>query len=174
MSRLDDELRMAFRREPAPPGFTENLLERVREGNIQRVSRRRETGWWRLVIGWFEMSNSRLARSAATVLAILVLALLAYKMTPRSRERGKTAVIQTPQEPRNEQGASPAPIPPDDGIVAGDSQPRPIKVVTTGVRHRLPQPSSEAEAAKEQVMLALHIASSTLGDAQRLVREGEE
>jgi hypothetical protein len=179
MSRLDDELKMAFRREPAPNGFTERVMERVLQQQVEMESRRQKS-WFRLLIGWLGGGNRRMLELAALALLLIAIGLIAY---------GVFHVPQPEQIAKAEPGQGPAKLPDSvptqpPGPVEKMAQQGPaVTTVRTGrsfsprPRHQThvkAAPSVEAEAAKEQVMLALHIASSTLGDAQRSVQEDED
>lgn len=55
MKELDDDLRDALRREPAPPGFAERVLrhaeEQARRQDVDRP-RLQSLGWRRPIVGW--------------------------------------------------------------------------------------------------------------------------
>lgn len=173
MSRLDDELKLAFRREPAPTDFTDRVIQRVRLERRPSVVQQ-SSGWWRQLIRWFDTRNLRLVQVGAVALLLIALLAVAYRIshvTPPAETAVDNPGVQSKPEPIPLTPVTPVPsVSPDLSVV-------PVRTPTTQpprIRHIQNAPSSEAEAAKEQVMLALQIASSTIGDAQRSVQEGEE
>jgi hypothetical protein len=81
MDNLENELRAAFRREAAPPGFAERVLARV------NPEPRPRPGWWRApAVRW--------ALAAALLVAFVAGGLVAYQSWRRARgERAREQVI---------------------------------------------------------------------------------
>lgn len=174
MSRLDDELKMAFRRQPAPAGFADKVMESIAAQRPVRESR--EPGrWWRSLFGWF--GGNRLLQAAVVAMLLIAIVVVAYRMFAippvRQMARGNERVETPPPEgPATRPGLPTDPVRDQRTSNTADSP-----AVTSRVRVPPRRPevthADEAEAAKEQVMLALQIASSTLADAQRSVQEDE-
>ncbi|HLF83558.1 MAG TPA: hypothetical protein VI837_05230 [Blastocatellia bacterium] len=175
MSRLDDELRRAFRREQPPADFTARLLERVAQQPAPKAP------WWHRLA--MLPDPPKLRWVAIGVTASLLLAIGAAQYSRLNQvvvdDGGKIA--------KNE----PAPEPGSTGSVTADKDHAPQDVANTtekpaqnikpaapsSTNHRLAQARhresrelrAEGEAAKEKLMLALSIASSALSDAQKAV-----
>jgi hypothetical protein len=194
MNRLEEELRITLRREPAPAGFVEKIVERVAKEPVKSRSSFLDR-WRQAWFGWFEISRPAMRGAVAAAVILLAVGLLAFWMT-RSGERAATSdqeqVAQTaPANPaasdsraeqRTPQPNAGSVDPGDSRLVRTRAEPsKSRRIVRTQSDSRVrnaPEriqhhPSSEAEAAKEQVMLALQIASSTLGDVQRSVQEAD-
>lgn len=87
MKELDDELRRALRREPAPEGFADRVLERSRESKAPAVVLRPRWGRWRI-----SRPIVRLAAAAAIIAAIGVgVAYRNYEQARAERARGEAA-----------------------------------------------------------------------------------
>jgi len=177
MSRLDDELKIAFKRKDAPPDLLARVLARLDEP--APVIKR---SWRDRLASFFGIGDMRLV--AAAVAALLVVAIAAaWYLAPRER-----AVDSTPQTAQKETAPDKADprVHADEGV---KNQPAPQEVqpknqgkVATGkpggvrrasnlvARGVRPKVSPEAEAAKEKVMYALQIASDTLNDVQRVIQ----
>ena len=83
MSRLEDELRNAYRREQPPAGFEARLMARLGE--------RRES-LWRRILGALSTPVWRVACAGA--LSLVVVAGLHYQQEQRERVRGEEAKRQ--------------------------------------------------------------------------------
>jgi len=172
MSRLDDELRKAFRRELPSADFAERVLKAVAAAPPPRRK------WWDELLSLLATPKVRLV--AVGVAATLLIVLWATQ----SRR------LQGPDHDRADSRAGvvePAPVPdtpPTKDVgpgvngrgLAGGARPRPHHRMRHDgqVSERRPQVAkSEGEIAKEQLMLALHIAGASLNEAQRMVKAGE-
>ena len=188
MSRLEEELKMAMRREPAPPGFVERVIDRVNSEPPARIRTGRK-GWRSLfasLFGRLELPRLNVAQAALAFAVVIAITVAAFFLTRPAHQPGPLQAGGGPaaagEEParKNENVAPNSPA--NSHVELKDSKPRPKEnrafkhsVFVSKVNQReetkqQPQPSSEAEAAKEQVMLALQLVSSTLGDAQRSVQ----
>jgi hypothetical protein len=193
MSRLDDELRNAFRREPPPPDFTVRLLERIAQQPAPRPR------WWQRLAMLVEPPKLRWV--AIGVTASLLLAIGAAQYSKYSRLH---------QAPVNDNGQIAGTLPaPEDGIKrtepaaaapgsdraqhqaqhqaqpgaaspghvskrprsAGSSSTNRRLAVARDQRERERELRIEGEAAKEKLMLALSIASATLNEAQKAIHD---
>lgn len=178
MSRLDDELRKAFKREQPSVDFTARLLERVA---LQPTPKAR---WWQRLAMLLEPPKLRWVAIGVTASLLLAIGAAQYsrlhqvvvnddgqiaKNEPSPEASGKDAV---------KQGSDHYPWAPRDSV---NPQPAPIikRAAPSSTNHRLAQARhqedrelrAEGEAAKEKLMLALSIASSALSDAQKAVRD---
>ena len=142
MSKFDDELKLALRREEPSPGFTDRVMARIQAmeqlsvGNEQEKQREKslrrdgETegprDWWRRIAVALRPPQLRWAM-AATMAAVLVAGIVGVT---RYREHQRQMAEIAAQE--------------------------------------------EGQRAKEQVMLAMRIASAKLNAAQRKVKEASE
>jgi hypothetical protein len=177
MSRLDDELRMAFRRERPPVDFTDRVLERIARQPAPRLR------WWQSLAALFQPPKLRWVAIGATAALLVAIGAAQYaRLRPVVIDDSDTVAIEKPaaeSTPAPDGTNSPGPA---REAPAPKLEPRPhrsfnhrLVAVSNRTRNNTrPQDrvvNPEAEAAKEKVMLALHIASTTLGDAQRAIRE---
>jgi hypothetical protein len=163
MSDLEKELGLALRREEPPEGFAERVLARIAEEPpaIPR-SRRRP----RVLYG--------MAATAAAAAIAGVFALGAWRVAsplPGTDTAGPQQVADTAPAPDIE------PVPPtkEPRVVPPPlSRRAPTKTKRPGATHRRSTPRkeettlAEARHAQEQLMLALRIASDSLGTARRM------
>ncbi len=198
MSRLDDELRLIYGRKEPSHDFTDRVMERIAQQSMARESMARESRpralWWQQLAEMFTVPKVRWA--AAGVAASLVIAVLIaqYGKTPQTAsEQGgpvtasngaaNTAAANTAAA--NSGAASGAsgklavdaphkePVIAPRRPVAAKKNIRPAQRIT---ERQKPAPQdqnliAEGEAAKQRLMLALQIASSTLGEAQRIIHD---
>ena len=165
MSRLDDELKIAFRRQEPSPDFTARLIERINSSPAPRPDFRQR------LAAWFSMPRFRWAAAGATAVILIAIGAALYQTTVR--EGGKLAAVKpaitgTDQINGWEDKAS---------EVAAVKQPGPNLHEPKKFRPRAvaikreTRPSPEAEAAKERVLFALQIAGATFNDAQRAIQD---
>jgi hypothetical protein len=177
MSRLDDELRNAFRREQVPTGFTERVLERIAQQPAPRPS------WWRRLAMLLEPPRLRWVAIGVTASLLLALGAAQYgKLRRVTIEEGdKTSATQSSS------GKSTSSVKPGGEVAQKDVKgPSPessrnakrnaaLRRQLALARQQKEQKEQElraqAEAAKEKLMLALHIASNALNDAQKAVHD---
>ena len=172
MSRLDDELRNAFKREQPPADFTARVLERVaRQPEPQR-------SLWQRLAALVEPPKMRWVAIGVTAALLIAIGAAQYSRLANKvvDDTGKLSQAGPPPEEKKapvNQGEV------DSVITHRNSVAVPKKHTLSLKRHQLAtaQPAkdkemkSEAEAAKDKLMLALSIASSTLNDAQKAVHD---
>ena len=195
MSRLDDELKIAFRREAPSADFAARVLARINEAPAPQPQ---PTVWQRLA-GLFAMPTLRYAAVGAVALLLIIIG-LALLRTPRTA--GVAPAPQVAGSPDNPASAAPGadPTAPEknggslnakSNAPGGDSG-APARSATaqthvgppprTGDGHRQAHhhapvvaqqapPSAEAEAAKEKVLFALQVTSEALNDVQRAISD---
>ena len=191
MSRLDDELKIAFRRQEPSPDFAARVLARLDEAPAAPA----RPGLWQRLSGMFAMPAWRFAAvTAVAVLLVLVgIALLRSRPTA-SGEKESSALAAAPEKANNGTAKAPEKTPVNkDGLSVPDhstqavatpanasaNNPPPPRAVKSyhQIHHHAPviaqqaPPSAEAEAAKEKVMFALQITSEALNDAQRAISD---
>jgi hypothetical protein len=179
MSRLDDELRMAFRREQPSVDFTDRVLERIARQPVPKLK------WWQTLAALFQPPKLRWVAIGVTAALLVAIGAAQYaKLHPAViDDSGKRAGA-----PKAEGGSNAAG---DDSVGTPDAihqapapklEPKPQRKIErhlVAVSSRKPHNARpkdrvinpEGEAAKEKVMLALHITSETLNEAQRAIRD---
>lgn len=183
MSRLDDELRNAFRREEPPVDFTARLLELVALRPVPKVR------WWQRLAMLLEPPKLRWVAIGVTASLLLSIGAAQYhKMRLAAVGVGeKVAKIDAPPEAGSTPGVYPEDTNPSlTGVI--NTQKAAPKFIKRTAPPRTPQRLAlvrlqkerglkereltvEGEAAKEKLMLALSIASSALSDAQKAVHD---
>lgn len=180
MSRLDDELRKAFRREQPSADFTARLLERVAQQPQPKAR------WWQRFATLLDPPQLRWVAIGVTASLLLAIGAAQYSRLNQAvvSDNGEVAtVVATPEEGVNtpEQAGAPAednvapPKEENSGLILKRSYKRgsrPGKQQLETPRARQERElRAEGEAAKETLMFALSIASSTLSDAQKAVHD---
>ncbi|HYV05829.1 MAG TPA: hypothetical protein VFB82_14640 [Blastocatellia bacterium] len=180
MSRLDDELRMAFRREQPPVDFTDRVLAKIARQPAPRVS------WWQRLAESLQPPKLKWVAIGATAALLVAIGAAQYaKLHPTmTDDSGKVAVDNKPQAGEAAKDGGSKTTSPIQEVPAPKLAPSPansrhhIVAVSNRAPRRTPHTdrvvNPEAEAAKEKVMLALHITSTTLNDAQRAIADDEE
>ncbi|HSE98769.1 MAG TPA: hypothetical protein VLD57_10945 [Blastocatellia bacterium] len=176
MSRLDDELRLAYRRREPPPDFLDRVMSEVAAPPVAKRN------WRQIVLSLFQPPRIRwVAIGFATAMAVMI-GSLQYQNVQQSDGSKETAVVTDappapvapPALPDREPDKHGVVIDPVDSVAPDRIKKQPRKV------NRLRRPpvdnasqlaQKEGEAAKERLMLALHIASQTLNEAQKIIRE---
>jgi negative regulator of sigma E activity len=195
MSRLDDELKVAFQRQEPSADFTAHVLARLNEAPAPQV---RPTLWQRFA-GVFAMPALRYAAVGAMALLLIIIGLtLLRSQRTAGVENNPPQVAGSPGNPASEKRGTGSAAPdqslpgkaatgkPEDGTNASTSStaaqnhaelsPRPIGG-RRQIHHHAPviarqtPPSAEAEAAKEKVLFALQITSEALNDVQRAISD---
>jgi hypothetical protein len=168
MNDLEKELGLALRREDPPEGFADRVLARVANeprseaAPVLPFARRRS---------W--------VYAVAAAAAVLVFAFGVWRVaTPSQPAVVGSAAAPYAERPKQPDTANPPPVVLTPHVVA---PPPLVRVATPRTPRRAPvrrtarprnDPSlAEAERAKDQLMLALRIASDQLGSARRLVLE---
>jgi hypothetical protein len=180
MSRLDDELRNAFRREPPATDFTERLLARVAQLPAPKPR------WWQRLATLLEPPKLRWIAIGVTASLLLAIGAAQYSKLHRVvvNDDHQIANVTPPSEADGKSS------PPVAGTVGGEqaqlnpgvsgAAPKPRRNdFVSSTTHRLALARSqkqrelrvEGEAAKEKLMLALYIASSALNDAQKAIHD---
>lgn len=180
MSRLDDELRKAFRREQPSADFTARLLERVAQQPEPK------TRWWQRLATLLDPPKLRWVAIGVTASLLLAIGATQYSRLNQTvvRDNGEVAkVVALPEErvETSERATAPA----EDKVARPKEENYVLILKGSNKRgsrsgnQRLGTPRArqerelraEGEAAKETLMFALSIASSTLSDAQKAVHE---
>ena len=195
MSRLDDELRLIYGRKEPSHDFTDRVMERIAQQSAPRKSHAR-LGWWQQFAEMFTLPKVRWV--TAGFAASLVIAVLAaqYGRTPQvANEPGEAVAASNgaansgaantgsansgmPSGAGRQAVVTPTP----ERLHANVKQPQPVAVkrnirAPQRVKERQkPQVRDEnliakGEAARQRLLLALQIASSTLGEAQRIIHD---
>jgi len=175
MSRLDDELRKAFRRETPSADFTERVLKAVAAAPAPRRK------WWDELLSLLSTPKVRLvAVGVAATLLIVLWATQSRRISGPGPDNRHSTAESVPQVPAPENRM---PAPPHETTaganehrVASGARPRSHHRIRHDgqVSERRPEVAkSEGEIAKEKLMLALHIAGASLNEAQRMVKAGE-
>lgn len=179
MSRLDDQLREAFRREPPSADFTARVLERVAARPASRLS------WWRRLAALLEPPKLRWVAIGATAALLLAIGAAQYGRLRQEAFKGdpQVAGAVSPSQEGGKSTVSPerGDRPDETGLLAPKLQRSPNRRLhpashrTDIAQGRKRQElKTEEEAAKEKLMLALHIASATLNEAQKAVHDDGE
>src|SRR2546422_97180 len=180
MSRLDDELRNAFRRESPPADFAERLLARVAQQPA------RQPRWWQKLAMLLDPPKLRWVAIGVTASLLLAIGAAQYsrlhqvvlndngiaKNDPAPEASSKDSVIAERDHPR--QDAPIITVKPANHIkrVAPSSTNPSANHRLAQARHQVdPELQAEGEAAKEKLMLALFLASSALNDAQKAIHD---
>lgn len=173
MSRLDDELRVAFKREQPPADFTTRVLERVARQPEPRQS------WWQRLAAMLEPPKLRWVAIGVTASILLAIGASQWSRLNRKAMTEDNTVAHVTA--RTDDG-----VKPDNSVSSTPTQQSPKPVVQPGQKVKRPPRLSEqsmaqiakdrelraeGEAAKEKLMMALSIASSTLNDAQKAVHD---
>jgi len=174
MSRLDDELRKAFRREQPSVDFTTRLLERVARQPSPKAR------WWDRLAMLLDPPKLRWVAIGVTASLLLAIGAAQYGRLHQIviNDDGKISQATPPPEEGNKN-----PVSPDQNNDRREKMrprlPQSKRVVHPSPNHRLAlarhkeerELRAEGEAAKEKLMLALSIASSALSDAQKAVHD---
>ena len=171
MSRLDDELRKAFRRETPSAEFTERVLKAVAAAPPPRRK------WWDELLSLLATPKMRLVAVGVAVSLLVVLwATQSNRVQVPDKKDSRAGIVEP---------VSPAPYnntaAPNEVANKGTEKerfvpPHPSQSPIKPRRHVSERPEvakSEGEIAKEQLMLALYIASASLNEAQRMVKAGD-
>ena len=178
MSRLDDELRRAFRREQPSANFTARLLERAAQQPSPKAP------WWRRAAMLLDPPTLRWVAIGAAASLLLAIGVAQYSRLHRAAvdDQGKIAT----NDPAPQASGAGSVTPKGDENSAREvaqTAPEPAQPIKraagSSTNHRLARatsqqdrgPQAEGEAAKEKLMLALAIASSALNDAQKAVHD---
>ncbi|HJQ22539.1 MAG TPA: hypothetical protein VKA60_01400 [Blastocatellia bacterium] len=167
MSRLDDELKVAFQRREPSADFAARVLARLDEAPLKLAP----PSLWQRLADWFAVPAWRFAAAGAMALLLVVIGFVVMRAQRATNfEQATPAVIATT-------GNTPSVL--DDGVKvplnSAVAQSGPVRTGGRSPIHhhaavaKAPKPSAEAEAAKEKVLFALQITSDTLNEVQRAI-----
>jgi len=176
MSRLDEELRNAFRGEPPPADFTARVLKRIAQQPAPRPR------WWQRLATLLEPPKLRWVAIGVTASLLLAIGAAQYsKLRPAAvTDTAKVASVPdsdeansptvTPDRDNPRQGLATLAPKPDQNIKRGAASSKGHRVALARYEKER-ELRAEGEAAKQKVMLALSIASATLNNAERAIRD---
>jgi hypothetical protein len=175
MSRLDDELKNAFRRESPPVDFTERLLARVAQQPAPQPR------WWQKLAMLLEPPKLRWVAIGVAASLLLAIGAAQYSRLHQAVVTDNGAVAQGPKAPDSLGPINPSIDHSQKDPAANDNRSaRNVKrQANSSINHRLAmarhqkeqQLRAAGEAAKEKLMLALYLASSALNDAEKAVHD---
>ncbi|HWC76726.1 MAG TPA: hypothetical protein VG778_04655 [Blastocatellia bacterium] len=180
MSRLDDELKNAFRAEEPSSDFTDRVMKAVAAAPPPKKH------WWHELRDRFAHSNGRWVALAVAATLLIALAASQYRKPQVTGQEQARAVEVEPAKPApTPEKVIPAPESVAPAYEKVDNANRKRRPTPRHHQERLvnndaqvvtatqPAPKSEGEIAKEKLMLALHIASASLNEAQKMTRATE-
>ena len=177
MSRLDDEMRKAFRRQQPSADFTERLLERVAQQPAPKPR------WWQRLALLLAPPKLRWVAIGVTASLLLAIGAAQYRRLNQVvvQDDGKVAQRSPAPQPVDQETAdrkSASPV--QEAATGNPTAPRNTKRAATSSRNhrqalaglqKQQELKSEGEVAKETLMFALSIASSALNEAQKAVHD---
>lgn len=87
MSRLDDELKIAFRRQEPSPDFTARLIERINSSPAPRPDFRQR------LAAWFSMPRFRWVAIGATAVMLIAIGVAEYGRLTTVKDDGKLLAV---------------------------------------------------------------------------------
>jgi hypothetical protein len=174
MSRLDDELREAFRRHDPSPAFAARVIELS-----ARQPEPKKNGWKQTLIELLQPPKLRWVAIAVTASLLIAIAAGAYRNLHRAQylESGETRAIvedpytRAPNRAVNQASVDPLPSPGPAKTSVHNAGVRVTANHRAAQRERQRELRARGEAAKEKVLFALQIVSATLKDAQRSIND---
>jgi hypothetical protein len=174
MSRLDDELRQAFRREEPSPDFTTRVMKAVAAAPAPK---RR---WWEDLLARLTTPRGRWVAVGATVSLLALILTAQYNRLEQAAPKGPETAqeVSEPAHPATRDRGKSEPVANDKQKerVPEYRRPRHHHRDSSAGRVAATKPEavkSEGEIARDQLMRALHIASASLNEAQRMVSVSE-
>jgi hypothetical protein len=195
MSRLDDELKVAFQRQEPSADFAARVMARINEAPAPADRAR----LWQRLAGWFARPVPGYTVAGAMALLLIIIGLSLLRSQRVAGDEGKRLQVAVSADAPASQTPSPGGLTPDrrgpgraesatpfDGLnssthsATAGTHTEPSARTGAGRQpshHYVPvvarqtPPSAEAEAAKEKVLFALQITSETLNDAQRAISD---
>ena len=169
MSRLDDELKIAFRRQEPSPDFTARLIERINSSPAPRP------GFRQRLAAWFSTPRFRWVAIGATAVMLIAIGAAEYGRLYQTtvKEGGRITAVNpaiTGVDQSNEWGGNAPKLAVIKQPGTKIREPRKFRANAVAIK-REPRPSPEAEAAKERVLFALQIAGATFNDAQKAIQD---
>lgn len=182
MSRLDDELKIAFKRKQPSTDFAARVLERINEPPPAKKN------WRQSLARFFEPPKLNWVAVGVAASLLLAIGAASYRMLYQGAvEEGATVAtsVSAPETggadankaDANKVEVVAAPVMPYQAATKPIIKTRNVAVRGAKNPARLaglrkdPPVSPEAEAAKERVIFALQIVGSTLSDAQKEIQE---
>jgi hypothetical protein len=175
MSRLDDELRIALRREEPSQGFADRVMRQI------AAPAARKRSLWQALVSL--VAPPRMRWVAVGVSASLIVAVSLLQLGRNQRPAGGEIIEAVP--PVAATARAPLPAPPAGGSKDGGQAAAPDKApaAVKNIKRRASRPAVTAqrtpaqlahkrkgEAARDKLLLALRIASETLHETQRLIQ----
>lgn len=191
MSRLDDELKIAFKRKQPSIDLAARVLERINEAPAPKRS------WRQALAALFGTPHLRWVAIGVAASLLVATGIVEYRrLQPTPVEERAAPIAQSDPAPeasdtdtKKDQSAGAADIAAAPNIVYKNEQRRTVTPSHSRIYKRdtaaraasshaaLARPpreqpvSAEAEAAKERVLFALQVVGDTLSDAQRVIQE---
>ncbi|HEU4390712.1 MAG TPA: hypothetical protein VFV34_23105 [Blastocatellia bacterium] len=163
MNRLEDELRLALRPEEPPEGFAERIVELL--GEIPE----RKRGFIEDIIEALRPPKVRFALATSFLIVLIGLAIyygVGHNRPPATDQVAKQDVVKDPA-PESQAG-----IPSPPKVPSGNDRHKLHRPGVRPVRTAAKRPhTQEGEEARERLLLALQIASSTLSEARDAVSQ---
>ena len=171
MSRLDDELRKAFRRETPSADFAERVLKAVAAAPAPKRK------WWDELLSLLATPKVRLVAVGVAVSLLIVLwATQSQRPVPGPDKKDSRAEVEKQVSPAPDNNPAAPKEVANNGTEKDQVVPQhPRHSSIKPKRHVSERPEvakSEGEITKEQMMLALHIASASFNEAQRMIKAG--
>ena len=177
MSRLDEELKIAFQRREPSADFAARLLARLDEAPVMLAP----PSLWQRLAGLFALPAWRFAAAGAMAVLLVAVGVIVWR-APRTTDTGlgASSVTATADKtalsaPENVQKTATNSMA-TNLVVASSAPPRTSVRIPTHHRTAIVAkhvPSAEAEAAKEKVLFALQITSETLNEVQRVISDDQ-
>ncbi|HET9531044.1 MAG TPA: DUF2275 domain-containing protein [Blastocatellia bacterium] len=171
MSRLDDELRFAFRRQEPPPDLVDRVMAEIVRQPVAKP------GWRERFLSFLHQPRVRWVALGFATALLIVIGSLQYQNVQQSAGTDLMADVPTPlPEDKPAVIDPPAVSQPVASPAPPERRPKRLHRQTVAAPRlardaKTEQERREGEAAKERLMLALHIASQTLNEAQKIMRE---
>ncbi|HKQ09026.1 MAG TPA: hypothetical protein VJ464_28145 [Blastocatellia bacterium] len=176
MSRLDEELKVAFQRREPSPDFAARVLARLDEAPVMLAP----PSLWQRLAGLFALPAWRFAAVGAMAVLLVAVGVIVWR-APRTTDTGlgaaSAAAVDKPGSSSPGVGSQIATNSTATNVVAAPSAP-PRAASRIPIHHHPAvvakhAPSAEAEAAKEKVLFALQITSETLNEVQRVISDDQ-
>lgn len=171
MSRLDDELRFALRREEPSSDFADRVLELV------AARKTRKPTMWQKLLAFFQPQPIGWIAATATAALLIAAAVWPYPQVDKKSVDQRDELANQEPAPEIIPDQKQEPEIPDDRREEVMPEPRRPQMQRRIAQRRVPSVTrpervekTEGEIAKERLMLALQIASAKLNEAQRIVQ----
>lgn len=169
MSRLDDELKFALRREQPSPDFADRVLERITRGETRKPT------VWQKLLAFFPSQPFRWVTATAAAALLIALGLWLYPQFEKTNIDSPDLQAGSPITPAPQDSEPGTAEKQHEEIIPSPQRRRATPKTVThraqAVRYKKDKvEKTEGEIAKERLMLALQIASAKLNEAQRIVQ----